>query len=161
MRIVVMSDTHRCFSSIDKIIMRNPDADLYIHLGDGEEDVEKAMIKYPDIASKMFHVAGNCDANSMSLSELILTVEGGHKLIAAHGHQYGVKSTLGGIKRAAAQLGCDIILYGHTHVRYNLLEDGFYILNPGSASCPNDGTKPSFALIDVSDKGILMNIADI
>ncbi|MDD6279633.1 MAG: YfcE family phosphodiesterase [Ruminococcus sp.] len=161
MRIVVMSDTHRCFSGLDKIIQRNPDADLYIHLGDGDDDVDRAILKYPSIAPKIFHVAGNCDSGSMSQSELILTLEGGHKLIAAHGHQYGVKMTLGGIKRAASEYGCDIILYGHTHVRYNSYEDGFYILNPGSASCPHDGNKPSFGLIDVSENGVVMNIADI
>ena len=36
MKIVVMSDSHRLFSSIQRIIEAQPDADMYIHLGDAE-----------------------------------------------------------------------------------------------------------------------------
>lgn len=161
MRIVVISDTHRIYSALDRIISKVPDADLYIHLGDGEDDVDQALLNYPQLASKFYHVAGNCDPNSLSLSELTLMLEGGHKLLAVHGHRYGVKSTLEPLKRSAREQNCDILLYGHTHSRYNSYEDGLYIMNPGSAALPKDGNKPSFGLIAVSDKGVLMNITDV
>lgn len=69
--------------------------------------------------------------------------------------------SLGHIKSTAVKNGCDIVLYGHTHARCNLYEDGLYIMNPGSASCPRDGNKPSYGIIDIVPAGISMNIADI
>lgn len=160
MRIIIMSDTHRLFSSIEKIVTRNIDADMFIHLGDGEEDVNLIITKYPQIASKFIHIAGNCDHNSLSPAELVIPVEN-HRIFAAHGHRYNVKFSLDLIKNAASEKNCDIILYGHTHVRMNLYSDGTYIMNPGSASCPNDGTKPSFGVVEICDAGVSANIADI
>lgn len=46
MRIIVMSDTHRNYSSLEKIIRIHPNADMYIHLGDGEEDVNLAVTRF-------------------------------------------------------------------------------------------------------------------
>ena len=40
-------------------------------------------------------------------------------------------------------------------------ENGIYIMNPGSASSPRDGKKPSYGIIDITKSGILMNIADV
>jgi predicted phosphodiesterase len=40
-------------------------------------------------------------------------------------------------------------------------EDGIWLLNPGSAGCPRDEKYPSFGTIDVSEYGVLVNIADV
>lgn len=160
MRIIVVSDTHGNFRALNSVIMRNTDAEWFIHLGDGERDVERLTIEHPELIQKFIRIAGNCDDSSLGFPYFCLDVPG-HRIFATHGHLFAVKNSLEIIKKRAAENECDIILYGHTHIRYNKYEDGFYILNPGSASCPHDGTKPSFGHIDISPEGVVMNIADV
>ncbi len=159
MRIIVMSDSHGNYSAVEEIIQRNQTADMFIHLGDGEREVDRALTKFPHI--NVYHVKGNCDFASLSPSILELPVGYGHKIIAVHGHNQGVNYSLEHLKKTALENNADIVLYGHTHMRDNRYENGLYILNPGSASSPRDNFPPSFALIDVSEKGILINIADV
>lgn len=160
MRIIVMSDTHGNKNAIESVFLRNSDADMFIHLGDGERELDSFIMEHPEMAEKIHHVAGNCDWGSLSPGFLILPVNG-HKILASHGHIYAVKNGIEIIKRTAKENGCDIVLYGHTHVRYNKFEDGLYIMNPGSGNIPHDGKAPSFGHIDISNAGIVMNIADI
>lgn len=160
MRIIVMSDSHQNRAAVEKIVSRNLDADMFIHLGDGESDVNYIITRYPEIAQKFYHVCGNCDYNSLSPNVITLNVFG-HRIFASHGHIYGVKSTLDNFIQAARSENCDIALYGHTHISRNSYSDGLYIMNPGSASIPSDGSKPSFGCINISDAGILTNIADV
>lgn len=160
MRIIVISDTHGNKNAIDSVFLRNSDADLFIHLGDGEKDIDQFIMENSSYTSKIIHVAGNCDWGSLSNDFEIIPVMN-HKIFATHGHRYAVKHGLDVIKKIAEQYECDIILYGHTHVRYNQFEDGLYILNPGSAGNPHDFTRPSFATVNITSAGVLMNIADI
>lgn len=160
MRIIVMSDSHNNSSAIEKIVQIHHGADLFIHLGDGEKDVNAVILRHPELSEKFVHVSGNCDFGSLSPSVYTLTV-GKHKLYASHGHLQDVKYTLDNIRKIAAANGCDIVLYGHTHNRFMQFEDGMYIMNPGSVSCPHDGNKPSYGLIDIEDAGVVTNIADL
>jgi hypothetical protein len=155
-----MSDSHRNYFAVEKIVRRNLDADMFIHLGDGEEDVDKVILRYPETASRFVHVKGNCDFGSLSENVYTMPING-HKLYATHGYLQGVKYSLDNLKRIALANECDIILFGHTHERYMHYENGIYMMNPGSASCPHDGNKPSFGCIDISDAGVLTNIVDI
>lgn len=161
MRIVVLSDSHGDYASLEKVILRNTDADWIFHLGDGERELDRFVLSNPVIAPKIIHVAGNCDYASLSHDVFVLPVINGHKILATHGHRYGVKSSVERLKMLASDHGCDIILYGHTHARDQRFEDGYYILNPGSCSCPRDGNVPSFGHIDISDAGVVLNIADV
>jgi putative phosphoesterase len=160
MRIIVISDTHGNKNAIDSVFLRNSDADLFIHLGDGERDIDAFLLENPSYTSRVLHVAGSCDFNSLS-NDFEIIPANGHKILASHGHIYAVKNSLEIIKKTAKRLNCDIVLYGHTHVRYNKFEDDLYIMNPGSAGNPHDGKNPSFGTINIVPSGILMNIADI
>lgn len=160
MRIIVISDSHGNYKTVETVFLRNHDADKFIHLGDGEHELNDFLISHPEYTERVVHVAGNCDFGSLSPAFEIIEAEK-HKILATHGHRCNVKSGLETIKNLALVNGCDIILFGHSHCRYNKYEDGFYILNPGSSSCPRDGNRPSFGHIDISDAGIAVNIADI
>ncbi len=160
MRIVVMSDTHGNTFALERIIMKNTDADWIIHLGDGEHELDNFLLSHQKLAPKIIHVAGNCDFGSMSPEMFILSVPD-HKILATHGHLYGVGGSLDRLKALAISNGCDIVLFGHTHVRYESYQNGIYLLNPGSASIPRDGNKPSFGHIDISPAGIVTNIVDV
>jgi len=160
LRIIVLSDTHGNYNALDSVISRNTDADWIFHLGDGERELDRYVISHPFIASKIIHVAGNCDGGSLSNDFFILPVSE-HKILATHGHLYGVNRSLERLKILAYTNECDIVLFGHTHIRYESYENGLYILNPGSASIPRDGQKPSFGHIDISPAGIVTNIVDV
>lgn len=59
MRILVVSDTHGDENGLHKVLLSQPKAEIVIHLGDGENDVEVQKYRFPQ---KMFlQVRGNCD----------------------------------------------------------------------------------------------------
>ncbi|HOC34138.1 MAG: Phosphodiesterase YfcE [Firmicutes bacterium ADurb.BinA205] len=161
MRVIVISDTHGNYPALEKVFMRNTDADWLIHLGDGERELDRFVVSHPELSQKIIHVAGNCDYNSLSPEHFILPLPGGHRILATHGHLYGVNSSRERLKMLARANKCDIILFGHTHERFECTENGFKIMNPGSASCPRDGRPPSFGHIDISPAGIVLNIVSI
>ncbi|MGN1412216.1 MAG: metallophosphoesterase [Oscillospiraceae bacterium] len=158
MKILVISDSHGYSGNIIRVLQKVNDIDMLIHLGDGEKEFESIKMTYPKI--KMYHVAGNCDYNSLSPNELIIPVDFNIKIFATHGHRYYVKYSLDAIKSSAIENGCSIALFGHTHQRLEKYEDGLYILNPGSISCPRDDNKPSYGIVEISKSGIITNICD-
>jgi putative phosphoesterase len=129
---------------------------MYIHLGDGEVEFNRLKIDYPQL--KMYHVAGNCDYDSLHPNDLILGADYNVKIFATHGHRYYVKYSMEAIEAAARENGCQIALFGHTHVSYNSYQNGLYVMNPGSISCPRDGQKPSYGIVEVTKSGIMTNI---
>lgn len=158
MKIIVVSDSHRNYSNLSKVIVQFH-ADLYIHLGDGERELNTICMTYPD--KQIYHVSGNCDFASLSPDELLLSPDDKNVIYAVHGHMHNVKYSLETLKAAARQKGANIVLYGHTHQRHNEYDNGLYILNPGSVSCPRDGNKPSFGVIELLPNGIITNIVDL
>ena len=161
MRLIVMSDSHRDYDALRRVFCRHMDADLFIHLGDGEEELDLLLTQFPDLSARTWHVKGNCDYDSMSLPVLTLGLEYSHRLIATHGYQFGVNSFLEHLKALARQNDADLALFGHTHVRCARYEDGLYLLNPGSVSCPRDGMPPSYGIVDITAQGILTNIVPV
>ena len=154
MRFLVTSDTHGDVMSLRRAILAQPQAELVIHLGDGEGDV--SLLK-PTFSERMFlQVQGNCDWGSA------LPVRGefeaqGVKLFYTHGHAYGVKSGDGSLLAAAREREARIVLYGHTHLAREDYQDGMYIMNPGRLS----GWEPSYGTIDITEQGILLNIVKL
>lgn len=158
MRIVVFSDTHGQRSAAAKVFDRNQNADAFIFLGDGEREFEYAKGLYPQKTALM--VSGNCDYNSLYPSTDIF-MAGDTKILFSHGHIHDVKYSTERMYNLALSNNSKIVLFGHTHCRYYEYRDGIYLLNPGSASCPRDFKRPSYAIIDVTDKGIMCNHVDL
>ena len=48
MKIVVMSDSHGVRQTLEMVMNKQPDADLYIHLGDGEREVHAFLMSHPE-----------------------------------------------------------------------------------------------------------------
>lgn len=153
MRIIVISDTHGRYHALSSVILSNMNADAFIHLGDGEEEYLRLIDNFPSVADKFYYIKGNCDYGSQRPEFLTLEIAPGHRILATHGHRFGVNYGNAGILDKAKELRCNIILHGHTHVRCNTYKDGFYILNPGSAAKPRDGFPPSYAFIDLLPDG--------
>ena len=149
-KVLVFSDSHGSLRNIKKVIKKTKNLDMIIHLGDiGHQDDELRMLTpYP---TKI--VRGNCDWGSANPDSDIFNV-GPVKIFASHGHQYGVNYGYEKLYYTALENGCDIALFGHTHVP--VLDEGekVTIANPGSIERPRQyEAKPSYLLIEIDDDG--------
>ena len=84
--------------------------------------------------SNNFHaVKGEYDDNTTIPDTKVIQI-GEFKIGMIHGHQvipWGDAESLSNVQR---QLGCDILVSGHTHVNSVTIYDGKYFINPGSIS---------------------------
>ena len=137
MRILVVSDTHGDFNSLNLALAAQPNADMIIHCGDGsaQYDYLKEAIRDKTVVG----VRGNCDWTS----ELPPT-----ELVEAAGKRMQ-------LEYAAREEKADILLFGHTHQALTEYHDGLYLMNPGSCH----GYYATYGYIDITDKGdIVTNI---
>lgn len=151
MRILVTSDTHGDFFSLNQAINEQKSAEIIIHCGDSKDEVQRIKELYKDKA--VYAVKGNCDFCSPLNNTELITIEG-KKIFITHGHLYNAKMTLYNLCCAAREQDADIVVFGHTHNALNEYDDGLYILNPGSLH----GYNASYAYIDITDNGIMTNI---
>lgn len=159
MKILVVSDTHRDFRALLRAVEQNPDADLLIHLGDGESEFEDLSHIYPN--KPMVYVGGNCDFGFHDTTHVVRT-KCGVKIFCCHGHTLSVKMTLNLLAAEAQSEQCAIALYGHTHVPFCDIVNGVYVMNPGSASLPRGSSKASYGVVELDENGaITMNIHEL
>lgn len=157
MRIVVFSDSHNNYFALQNIVLNQPAAELFLHLGDGEKEFDYLCANFP--FKNMLGVRGNCDWSSLGKIRDVVTIAD-KKIFFTHGHSYGVKAGLDNLKREARNMGADIALFGHTHVAMTEYEDGIYYMNPGSVALPQQGS-PSYGVIDITGAGIVTFIVNI
>lgn len=157
MRIVVISDTHGDLYNFELAISQQPKADLFIHLGDCERDIDNIRPFLRD--RQIISVSGNCDFGSVTPPEDETTANG-KRIFLTHGHPYHVKFGIGTAIDEARRRNADILLFGHTHVPISTYENGLYIMNPGSLGHPLDG-KPTYGVIDITSAGVVLNIVEV
>ena len=129
MKILVLSDSHGCMKYMQQAIEKER-PNLICHLGDGARDVELLRQRY--LQTPILGVPGNCDRPAPDIPLTQITQEAGVRILLTHGHSYGVKSGLLRLRLAAQEAGCQIALFGHTHVPYCKQTEGVWLLNPGS-----------------------------
>ncbi len=157
MRIVVLSDTHGRIRNFEKIYRKQPGADLFLHLGDGNAEVEMMRGEHPN--SAFVTVRGNCDFGSDEPDEKLMVLEG-KRIFFTHGHRYMVKAYLDRFLERAREENADIALFGHTHIAFCEYLDGIYVMNPGSAERPRNGL-PQFGIIDLTANGVAAYLSEI
>lgn len=150
MRIIAFSDSHGDYHSLERVVLREPGADIFIFLGDGEQELSLIKIEYNQKAFAA--VCGNCDFYS-SLPQRGAYSVSKHRIFYTHGHRYNVKSGTESLISAATNEGADIVLFGHTHCALWEYHDGIYLINPGSVSRPR-GSKAGYAIIDITESGV-------
>lgn len=130
MRILVFSDSHKDTESMIKVINRIVDVDMIIHTGDHHSDAEQIEKLFPNIPVK--YVLGNCDFG-VCPTELVIDACG-KKIFLTHGHFYSVKYDYDyhTIFERTKELGCDAVVFGHTHKSICDVKNGITLLNPGS-----------------------------
>lgn len=134
MKLIVFSDSHGHSGPMRRAAELHPDADLFLHLGDGSRDFERLC---DDLALPNKAVRGNCDMGAFDLPTTRVLDLSGCRILLTHGHEYGVKYTLTDLIRSGRKQGADLILFGHTHIplcSYHAEEGGggIHLLNPGS-----------------------------
>ncbi|MFZ5966093.1 MAG: metallophosphoesterase family protein [Bacillota bacterium] len=157
MKIGVISDSHGMIDNVEKALMSMGEIDLLIHLGDHCKDIKKVEAL---TATEIVTVRGNCDGTGESKDEVVLEAAG-HKLLLAHGHQFGVKEDINRLHYRALELNCDIALFGHTHIPLNIHWEGVLLMNPGSVSLPKGSSKASCGIIRIEGDKVDTQILNI
>ncbi len=154
MKIIVVSDTHKNFEAYNDVVNRNP-ADYYIHLGDGVNEFADVAKSNPD--KNFIFVKGEDDFCKASTKQLLRI--GKCRLFCAHGNEQNVTGGLDTIISEAKKAGCNILLYGHTHLYRAEKIDGIYVMNPGCLGSPRGKSALSYGVLEISDDGqVKMNI---
>ena len=151
MRALIMSDSHGMGIDLKWTLLQawkqagDGPIDWYIHCGDGCGDLDavKDAIVARDPRACFCAVRGNCDFDT-DVPAAAAIVIGGVRVFVTHGHLYHVKSGLMQLGYAAEERGCDIVLYGHTHVP-DIEMGRALMINPGSAM------DNRMALLDIVD----------
>lgn len=139
MKILVLSDSHGKEEYVYSILNDNRDADIIIHLGDGENDIDLSLREIPGITRKRFFaVKGNCDLMS-SLPTTTYENICGYKFYITHGFKQHVKSGVSEIFLDAKNNERQIVLFGHTHRPFYEERDGIHLFNPGAVMRGNYG----------------------
>ena len=166
MEFLIFSDSHGRVENMQTAIERQikaPDAILF--LGDGARDLDRLFL----VDIPLWAVRGNCDWASSDFAdraERLLHIDG-HTILLTHGHEWGVKGGLGGLIMHAAELGADIVLFGHTHtqtlrtvaageqVGKTTLSRPMYLFNPGSIGYNEDGEGYAFGTLTIKGETVL------
>jgi len=156
---LVLSDTHGAiFESIVNPMQNEKNIDMMIHCGDKYKDAEKIAGL---LGIKCFYrVAGNCDYDMQNESNMLeLEIEGKHVLIT-HGHLQHVKDGLVHLKELAEEKCADIVLFGHTHISHEEMDNNVLYFNPGSTILPKTG-KASYGVIEILKEKTISKIIRI
>ena len=130
MKLLVISDSHGSRAQIEKALELAEGFDALFHLGDGLRDLPACVY---EAGKPVFLVKGNGDF-TFGEPEEIVTILGGARVFATHGHRYGVKMGLERLDSAAVRHRAELVLYGHTHIPKYELRNGVFTLCPGSCS---------------------------
>lgn len=149
MDIIVISDTHGAFDTLYQIVDRNFVSDMFIHLGDGEYEYQYVQSTFYD--KPFIFIKGNNDWGDYPQN--LVTELSGKKFYMCHGHRFERSRIREFLAATAVANGCDIALYGHTHMPYNENENGILLFNPGSAVLPHGGYPPTYGKITIDENG--------
>ncbi|MDQ0285466.1 putative phosphoesterase [Desulfofundulus luciae] len=150
MRIGVVSDTHGKVDRAIKLLNQLEPLDLVLHAGDYYHD---GRLLAETLEVTVHAVAGNCDFQTGGPGEEVLELAG-KKVFLTHGHLYHVHFSLQKLLYRALELQVDVVVFGHTHVRYCQMHEGILFFNPGSVYAPREGHDPGCGLLVIDGREI-------
>jgi len=143
-KILIISDTHNKTKHLATLLARYAqEIQGVFHLGDHDYDLLQFADTY---ALPLYTVAGNCDDESLSPRERVVTL-GEKRVFMAHGDRYNVGSSNLRLLARARAFNADVCLYGHTHIAFCDVVDGILVMNPGSLTSPRDNKPPAYGLL--------------
>jgi putative phosphoesterase len=154
---LVFSDSHGNQAYMKQLIKDEAPFDVLIHAGDLEDTLENVL---GPVDYHTHIVKGNCDYGRDLPLEKIFKL-GGRNVLLLHGHSCGNMHCHPGMDMNrmvyyAEEKGCDMMIYGHTHVPdIRTLDDGFIILNPGSMTLPRQvDRRRSYMVLMIEDNKV-------
>ena len=151
MRLLVLSDSHRHYPVLRKILLLHREADRIIFLGDGLNDLEEIDLPFP---VSFIKVKGNNDYGSIDPYSETLTIEN-VRIYCTHGHLEHVKYGTELLETIAYDNNIGLVLYGHTHIQQHDYFNGLHLFNPGAVM---DG---NYGLVDIVNGQIMCIGANI
>ena len=134
MKILLVSDSHNDYESLERLYEMYPNMDLYLHAGDSEQD---------EWSLKPFiSVRGNCDHYYDFPNFLVIPSPKGN--IYVQHTPYISKSVI-------TEHNAKIVIHGHTHRRRNEIINGIVFINPGAISYARDKYDGSYAIIKIEE----------
>ncbi|MDO5028902.1 MAG: phosphodiesterase [Bacillota bacterium] len=179
MKIGFLADTHGNLKWTMEALDYLKDCDKILHLGDvlahgprnalTEEYNPKVLAEILKARDNIYYVKGNCDADvdqmvmdkDISQSQRLLSW-GNLKIFASHGYLESENTRF----YKALELGANVLVTGHSHIKVLEKTKDLVVLNPGSTTLPKDGTKSialyennSFKLINLETKEIIKELS--
>lgn len=149
---VILSDNHGEIEDLQKILAGgSTDWDAMFHCGD-------YCAEPGHLTKGVYRVRGNCDLLRSAPAEQTIAWRG-LNILLVHGHLYQVNLSLLPLRYRAEELGCSVILYGHTHHPLCVQEEGMVFINPGSMFSPRGYPRPTFAVMEWEPKKVAERVA--
>ncbi len=125
MKLLITSDVHGDQEMLVEVIKRHQGIDYHLNAGDMCMDMNR-LERYHIVSVK-----GNNDFGS-DLPYFRLLELNGLKVLLTHGHLEHVKFGMERLKLKAKMMKAEVCIFGHTHQRYMMVDDGILFINPGS-----------------------------
>ncbi|APH04185.1 metallophosphoesterase [Bacillus weihaiensis] len=155
MKALVVSDSHGLTKELDMIVKRHmTEVDFMLHCGDSELESTSSEL------SPFLGVKGNCDFGS-DLPNDVISDLGELSFLMAHGHLYDVKSTLMRLNYRAAELGVNLVFFGHSHIAGAELINDILFINPGSIRLPVMRRQKTYAMISVEKREVTVTFYEV
>ena len=154
MKLGFISDTHGGYENTVQALELLKGSEQICHLGDvlyhgPRNDIPKNYNpkKLAEILmdrTDIVYVRGNCDADvdemvtgqDISNKSRVIDFDN-YRFYLAHGYEETEEERI----QKAKELGCQVVISGHTHVKVLKKQDGIIVLNPGSTTIPKDGSR--------------------
>lgn len=149
MKVGVLSDTHRNYKFLDKILFKLKECDLIIHAGDNFID-SKYIHKMT--GTPVMAVKGNCDFENVE-DEIDFDLDD-KKIFVCHGDKYGVKHGIEQLHKKAKSINASIVVFGHTHTPLVKEKDNILYINPGSLSLPRGVEYRSWVILEIIENKV-------
>lgn len=174
MKIGIISDTHGDIVQVEKALEILKDCEYIIHCGDvlyhGPRNElpknynPKKLAELLSTKDNIIYIRGNCDSD---VDEMVIKRDlkeknrllnlGKYSIYAVHGYEETEEDRV----NKAHELGSDIVISGHTHIKVLKEKDGIIVINPGSTTIPKDESSSICLIEDNSIKLISLENNEI
>ncbi len=125
MKLLITSDVHGDLDALSAVIEKHKDIDYHLNAGDMCIDPKRYERHH------IITVKGNNDFGVNLPWLRVLDLEG-LKILLTHGHMEFVKFGLDRLKLKTKLMEANIVIFGHTHERYLMVDEDIMFINPGA-----------------------------